>query len=86
MNRTGFFLAGIVMMVLGSMVVIFDYPQIQYLEEEGRLGSESRLLPGSEERAIHQRLVAESVIGAGILSAGVILSAVSWLRGLYSGE
>lgn len=78
MDRTGLFLAGIVMVVLGSLVVIFDYPQIQYLEDRG---AESRMLPGSEEREVHQRLIIESVIGAGILVAGIVLTAASWVRG-----
>lgn len=78
MDRTVPFLAGIVMVVLGSLVVIFDYPQIQYLEDRG---AEFSMLPGSEERAIHQRLVIESSIGAGILVTGIVLIAASWARG-----
>ena len=81
MDRTVLFLAGIVMVVLGSLVVIFDYPQIQYLEAKG---AESRMLPGSEERAVHQRLIIESVIGAGILATGVVLTAASWVRGFQN--
>lgn len=77
MDRVGLFLTGIVMVVLGSLVVIFDYPQIQYLEDRG---PEFHILPSSEEQAVHQRLIIESVIGTGILVTGVALIAVSWAK------
>ena len=73
-NNTLFF-TGIAVFLLGTFVVIFDYPQIQYLET---LESESHYLLEEEEKEIYQRLIMEFSIGIGMWLAGGALLAVSF--------
>ena len=72
-----FFFAGIIAIILGVFVVVFDYPQIQYFEN---MESESYLMLDGEDRDIHQRLKIEMVIGIGILAAGICLLVISILK------
>lgn len=68
-NVTLFFV-GIAAIILGTFVVVFDYPQIQYFES---MESESYLMLDGQERDIHQRLVIEFSIGIGVLVTGIVL-------------
>ena len=74
-NITLFF-TGIAVFLLGSFVVIFDFPQIQYFET---MKSESYYLLDEEKKNIHQRLIIEFSIGVGMLFLGGVLLAVSFL-------
>ena len=74
-NITLFF-TGIAVFLLGTFVVIFDYPQIQYFET---LETESYYLLEEEEKDIHQRLIIEFSIGIGILCVGGGLLGISFL-------
>ena len=69
-NNITLFFVGITIAMLGSLIVIFDYPQIQYFES---MESESYLMLEGEERDIHQRLKIEFAIGSGLLGVGVVL-------------
>ena len=55
------------MLILGSFVTVFDYPQIQYFEN---LDSEIYSTLDSEQKEIHNRLKIEFSIGIIILLAG----------------
>lgn len=72
-NVTLFFV-GIAAIILGTFVVVFDYPQIQYFES---MESESYLMLDGQERDIHQRLVIEFTLGIGVLVTGIALLMVS---------
>ena len=72
-----FFFAGIIVIILGVFVVVFDYPQIQYFES---MESESYLMLDGEDRDIHQRLKIEMAIGIGIVAVGICLLATSILK------
>lgn len=72
-NITLFF-TGIAVFLLGTFVVIFDYPQIQYFEA---LETESYYLLEQEKKDIHQRLIIEFSIGIGMLCAGGVLLGIS---------
>ena len=50
------FFTGIAVFLLGTFVVIFDFPQIQYFET---MKSESYYLLDEEKKNIHQRLIIE---------------------------
>ena len=65
-NPTLFFI-GIILLILGSFVTIFDYPQIQYFEN---MNSEMYSTLESEQKEIHNRLIIEFSIGFIILLAG----------------
>ena len=64
-NTTLFFI-GIIILILGALVISFDYPQIQFFEN---MDLESYYSLGEKEKDIHQRLMIE-------LSIGMIISVV----------
>ena len=76
-NNITLFFAGITIAILGSLIVIFDYPQILYFES---MESESYLMLDGEDRDIHQRLKIEFAIGSGILGVGVIFLVFSMFQ------
>ena len=76
-NLTLFFV-GIIVLILGMLIIIFDYPQIQYLENS-EVG-ESNFLKDREQFSIYQRLQIEITVGAGLLVAGIGLLAVSFSK------
>ena len=76
-NETLFFL-GIVLVILGSFIIIFDYPQIQFLE---MINSDSNYRLDIESMNIQQRLLIEFSIGIGFVIGGIALFIVSFLKG-----
>ena len=78
-NVTLFFI-GIATLILGILIVLFDYPQIQYLEN----GDSSQLLDG-EKRSLHQRLLIECSAGLGICGLGSLLLVGSFLKRFENG-
>ena len=75
-NQTLFFV-GIIVLILGMLIIIFDYPQLQLLDS---LDSESYYLLDEEKKNIHQRMKIEITVGAGLFVAGIGLLAVSFLK------
>ena len=76
-KNTTYFLTGIVVIVLGLSVIIFDYPQIMYFEQ---LPVESYTMLNFEEKSIHQRLLIEFTVGVVILSVGLGLAVFSVIK------
>ncbi|WP_428325391.1 hypothetical protein [Nitrosopumilus sp.] len=76
-NQTLFFI-GIIVLILGILIIIFDYPQIQYLENYEKTESNYRL--NMEQFSIYQRLLIEISVGTGLFIAGIGLLAVSFLK------
>jgi len=75
-NPTWFFI-GIILLILGSFVTVFDYSQIQYFEN---MDSEMYATLESKQKEIHNRLIIEFSIGIVILLAGGALFVVSFFR------
>jgi len=76
-NQTMFFI-GIIVLILGIMIIIFDYPQIQYMENYDKSESNYRL--DAEKFSIYQRLLIEITVGTGLFIAGIGLLAGSFLK------
>ncbi|PBO85709.1 MAG: hypothetical protein COA77_02270 [Thaumarchaeota archaeon] len=76
------FLVGIILLVLGTLIIIFDYPQIEYFENIDFKLYNSLLV---EEKEIHQRLVIEFTIGLVIFGLGVLLLVGSFLNRFENG-
>lgn len=74
-NITLFFV-GIILLIIGGLIVIFDYPQIQFFED---LDKESYHMLDVENKSIHQRLVIEFAIGVIILVGGIGMIGASFL-------
>jgi len=56
------FFVGIIIIILGTLIVMFDYPQIQYLEN---VMTESHLMLEGTDRDLYQRLKIEFMVGEG---------------------
>ncbi len=80
-NVTLFFI-GIIVLILGFLIIIFDYPQIQYFDS---MDLKSYQLLVEEQKSIHQRLVLEFSIGVGILGLGLLLLVSSFLKRFENG-
>ena len=75
-NPTWFFI-GIILLILGSFIMLFDYPQIQYFD---KIEPEIYATLESEQKEIHNRLKIEFSIGIVILLAGGALFTTSFFR------
>lgn len=71
------FLAGIIVIIIGMLVVIFDYPQIQYFSQ---VVADSQQIIELQDRDFYQRLQIEFSIGIGVLALGVMLVLISVLK------
>jgi len=76
------FLVGIIVLVLGTLIIIFDYPQIEYFEN---IDFELYYSLLDKEKEIHQRLIIEFTIGLVILGLGVLLLVGSFLNRFENG-
>lgn len=71
-KNTNLLFVGITILILGVLVILFDYPQIQFFEN---MDLESYYLLGENEKSVHQRLIIEFSIGVIIaIIGGVILT------------
>ena len=77
-NQTLFFV-GIIVLILGILIIIFDYPQLQLLDS---MDSESYYMLDDEKKNIHQRMKIEITVGIGLFATGIGLLAVSFLKRL----
>ncbi len=66
-NPTWFFI-GIILLILGSFVIVFDYHQIQYFDN---MNSEIYSSLELEQKEIHNRLKIEFAIGGAIILGGI---------------
>jgi divalent metal cation (Fe/Co/Zn/Cd) transporter len=76
-KNVGSFFIGVIILIVGTFIVIFDYPQIQYLEN---FEAESYYLLDEEKKNIHQRLRIEFSIGIMILVSGIVLCIFSLVK------
>ena len=76
-KNVGWFFAGLIILIVGIFIVLFDYPQLQYFEN---LEEESYYLLDEEEKSIHQRLKIEYLIGVTILFVGIGLCGFSFIQ------
>lgn len=76
-RNVSLFFIGIIVLILGFFIVIFDYPQIKFFEN---MDSESYFLLDDDKKKIHQRLIIEFSIGIGISVLGVSLLILSFLK------
>ena len=68
-------LAGTAAIILGMLIITFDYPQLVLLDE-----LDGDHLLGAEGREIHQRMRIEIAVGAALAISGAILLAASFLK------
>ena len=81
-KNVSLFFIGIIISILGAFIIIFDYPQIQYLEE---ISTDSDFRLDMEQLSIQQRLLIEFTIGIIILIIGSSLLVISFLKRFQNG-
>ena len=68
------FFISLILLIVGTFIVIFDYPQIQFFD---RLEDQSNYFLDEEKKNIHQRLKIEFSVGVVFVLSGLILSFIS---------
>ena len=68
---------GLIILILGSFVIVFDYPQIQYFNN---LENENRITLEIEQKEIFQKIMVEFTIGIVLFVCGISLMIISILK------
>ena len=76
------FLVGLIILFLGSFVIVFDYPQIQYLNN---LENENYVTLETEQKEIFQKILVEFIIGIILFVFGISLIIISTLKRFENG-
>ena len=73
---------GLIILILGSFVIVFDYPQIQYLNN---LENENYVTLETEQKEIFQKILVEFIIGIILFVFGISLIIISTLKRFENG-
>ncbi|MFB5608090.1 MAG: hypothetical protein ACE5RG_08330 [Candidatus Nitrosomaritimum yanchengensis] len=73
-KKIQWFFISLILLIVGSFIVIFDFPQIQFFDN---LDDQSYYFLDEEKKNIHQRLKIEFSIGVVFVFSGLILSIIS---------
>ena len=76
------FLLGLIILILGSFVIVFDYPQIQYFNN---LENENYVTLETEQKEIFQKILIEFTIGIILFGIGMTLIVISMLKRCENG-
>ncbi|ARS63905.1 hypothetical protein NMSP_0278 [Candidatus Nitrosomarinus catalina] len=76
------FLLGLIILILGSFVIVFDYPQIQYFNN---LENENYVTLETEQKEIFQKILVEFIIGIILFVFGISLIIISTLKRFENG-
>ena len=71
------FLVGLIILILGSFVIVFDYPQIEYLNY---LENDNSITLEKDKKEIYQKILIEFTIGVILLIIGIVLILISMLK------
>ena len=73
---------GLIIMILGSFIIVFDYPQIEYFNY---LQGETSQILENNKKEIYQKILIEFSIGIILLGLGIILILISILKRFENG-
>ena len=73
---------GLIILILGSFVIVFDYPQIQYFNN---LENENYVTLETEQKEIFQKILVEFIIGIILFVFGISLIIISTLKRFENG-
>jgi hypothetical protein len=76
------FLMGLIIMILGSFIIVFDYPQIEYFHY---LENETYQILDNDKNEIYQKILVEFSIGITLFGLGIILIIISILKRFENG-
>ena len=73
---------GLIIMILGSFIIVFDYPQIEYFHY---LENETYQILDNDKNEIYQKILVEFSIGITLFGLGIILIIISILKRFENG-
>ena len=73
---------GLIIMILGSFIIVFDYPQIEYFHY---LENETYQISDNNKNEIYQKILVEFSIGITLFGLGIILIIISILKRFENG-
>lgn len=68
---------GLIILILGSFVIVFDYPQIEYFNY---LENDNYITLETEQKEIFQKILVEFTIGVILFVSGISLIVISMLN------
>ena len=69
-------------MILGSFIIVFDYPQIEYFHY---LENETYQILDNDKNEIYEKILVEFSIGITLFGLGIILIIISILKRFENG-
>jgi multisubunit Na+/H+ antiporter MnhB subunit len=76
------FLIGLIILILGSFVIVFDYPQIEYFNN---LENDNYITIENDQKEIFQKILIEFTIGIILFGIGMTLIIISMLKRCENG-
>ena len=76
------FLVGVVIIILGTFIIIYDYPQIEYFNN---LEKETFQILENNKKEIYQKILVEFLIGVILFGLGIMLILISMLKRFENG-
>ncbi len=76
-KNVSLFFVGLIILIVGIFIIIFDYPQIQYFEN---LQTDPHVLIEEENNNIYQRLKIEFLIGFLLTAIGISILIFSFVQ------
>ncbi|WP_156416065.1 hypothetical protein [Nitrosopumilus sp. Nsub] len=68
---------GLIILILGSFVIVFDYPQIEYFNY---LENDNYITLETDQKEIFQKILVEFTIGVILFVSGISLIIISMLK------
>tara|TARA_B110000003_G_scaffold4688_1_gene5035 strand:- start:337 stop:597 length:261 start_codon:yes stop_codon:yes gene_type:complete len=76
------FLVGLIIMILGAFIIVFDYPQIEYFNY---LENNTSQIFETDKKEIYQKILVELSIGVILFGLGIMLILISILKRFENG-
>ena len=76
------FLVGLIIMILGAFIIVFDYPQIEYFNY---LENNTSQIFETDKKEIYQKILFEFSIGVILFGLGIMLILISILKRFENG-
>ena len=76
------FLVGLVIIILGTFIIVYDYPQIEYFND---LEKETFQILENDKREIYQKILIEFLVGIIFFGIGIMLILISIFKRFKNG-
>ena len=76
------FLLGLIIMILGAFIMVFDYPQIEYFNY---LENDIYQILDNDKKEIYQKILVEFLFGIILFGLGIMLILISILKRFENG-